>query len=1800
MSVSSRHSARFRSFGLFLLLALPSLSFGLLTSLTSKSAGPAHHPSQIQSELLPATIQSSESRPQVIPGPEGSFFRVDGRALVQVLPNGERSVWHEFSETEAVNAQLLEIGGTLFGTTQTGGTQNLGTLFGFNPQTGEMMTIWNFGEVDGARPAGNLIADRQGNIYGTTLNGGEDDTGVVFRIKLDGTGYKPVFHYLKSDGYDPAAGLILLADGSVTPVITPTKPENPPVDSRRGEFQPAATFTVATATDLVNAINSANTNGQADIINLTANIGLTSALPTLASDSGNSTTINGGGFSVSRTSGSFRIFTVGGGAVVFLNNMMISNGNTGANGGGILNQGTLTVTNCTLSGNRAASGGAARNEGGTLSLTDCTLSGNVGVTGGGALMANGGTTTAFNCTMVGNQETDTGAGSGGGVSHINSGNVFLTNCTITGNSSASIHGAGGISIILGSGSINLANCTITSNTTSGPGGGIRNFVGSLNLRNTIVFGNTGSTPDIDGFVSFAANNLVGSLSGTSGITAGVNGNIVGSDPVLGPLASNGGPTQTQAIGCASPARDAGTTVGTPTTDQRGVTRDTTPDIGAFEGPLVVTIGSPTPPSFDSPGSVSFPVTYVGAVSVNLTNAAITVNTTGSVVGTANVTNGTTATPTVTVTVTSGVGTVGISIAAGTATGNCGSGPTSATTAGPSPTATVTTSANGIAEAGNNQTVCASSPAVTLNGSFSGGATSATWSGGAGSFNPNTSALNAVYTPSAGEIAAGTVTLTLTTNDPPGSGVAGSDTVVITINPVATVEAGNNQTVCATTPAVTLNGSVGGGASSGTWSGGAGSFAPNASTLNAVYTPSAGEISVGTVTLTLTTNDPTGPCGPVSDTVTITISAGATVEAGNPQTVCATSPAVTLNGSVGNGATTGTWSGGAGSFAPNAGTLNAVYTPSAGEISAGTVTLTLTTNDPPGACGPASDTVVITISPVATAEAGSPQTVCATSPAVTLAGVVGGSASSGTWSGGAGSFAPNASTLNALYTPSAGEISAGTVTLTLTSNDPAGPCGPASDTVTITINPTAAVDAGNPQTVCADNPAVTLAGVIGGTASNGTWSGGAGSFNPNAGVLNAVYTPSAGEISAGTVTLTLTTNDPTGPCGAVSDTVTITISPVATAEAGNPQTVCASSPAVTLAGTVGGSASSGTWSGGTGSFAPNASTLNAVYTPSAGEISAGTVTLTLTTNDPAGPCGTVSDSVVITIDPAATVDAGPNQGVCIGSPVQLAGIVGGAGSGGVWSGGAGSFSPNAGTLNAIYTPSPGEMTGGGVVLTLTTTDPAGLCGPVSDTVMIVINPEPTVDAGTPQTICSDSPVTLNGSIGGAATSATWSGGGSFSPNASALNAVYTPSAAEIAAGTATLSLTTNDPPGACTPVFDTVVITIEPRVTVDAGNNQTLCSDNPMVTLNGNIGGSATSATWSGGSGSFSPNAGTPNAVYMATPAEMQSGSLTLTLTTNDPAGVCGPASDSVTIFFINCGSDTVLWVADTNNNRIQRFDGQNWVVVGVGTVGSGDGQFRQPEAVVASSDSQRVYVADTGNNRIQWSTDGGNTWANFATNGTGLNQVRSPKGLAYDALGNLYVSDNGNGRVLRFNAGLPGNSVVIASNGTASGQIMSPHGMVIDGTFRLFVTDEAQSRILRINNASTVTTSTTGSMISAKGVGLNHVMNPQGLALDPAGNLFVADTGNSRILRWANGNPATGTAWALTGSALGQVNRPEGVAIKFFQNGPLSGDLFLVVSDTSNNRIQGRFLSAGPWNLVGAANNIGSGVGQFRSPSKIR
>jgi flagellar hook capping protein FlgD len=821
-----------------------------------------------------------------------------------------------------------------------------------------------------------------------------------------------------------------------------------------------------------------------------------------------------------------------------------------------------------------------------------------------------------------------------------------------------------------------------------------------------------------------------------------------------------------------------------------------------------------------------------------------------------------------------------------------------------------------ANAGADQVVCAMSPLVQLAGSVGGSAAGGTWSGGAGTFTPSAAALNATYLPTPDEITAGSVTLTLTTSDPDGPCAAVSDQMVVTINPAATVDAGPDFAVCSSSPRAQLAGAIGGAATSATWSGGAGSYSPSASTLNAVYTPTAAEIAAGGVTLKLTTSDPAGPCPAVNDQVRISILPAATSNAGADQTVCATSPQVTLAGVIGGGATSGTWSGGGGTFSPDAATLNAVYTPSAAEIAAGTVTLTLTTDDPAGPCAAVSDQMVVTINRAATVDAGSDLTVCSSAPRAQLAGVIGGAAASATWSGGAGSYSPNASTLNALYTPTAAEIAAGGVTLTLATNDPAGPCPLVSDQVRITILPAATANAGADQTVCATSPQVTLAGTIGGGATTGTWSGGAGTFSPDASTLNAVYMPSAAEIAAGTVTLTLSTDDPAGPCPVISDQMVVTINRAATVDAGPDQTLCSSSPRAQLAGGIGGAAATASWSGGAGSYSPGATTLNAIYTPTAAEIAAGGVTLTLTTSDPTGPCPAVSDQVRITILPAATANAGADQTVCATSPqVTLAGVIGGGATDGTWSGGSGTLSPDASTLNAVYTPSPAEIAAGGVTLTLTTNDPAGPCPAVSDAMHITINPAAVANAGPDQTVCASSPrVQLAGQVTGGATNGTWTGGaGTFSPNASTLNAAYTPTAGEIAAGSVTLTLTSADPAGPCPPVSDPMKITIDPITVVNAGPDQVVCASSPRVQLQGFVGGTVSTGTWSGGTGTFSPGNTTLNATYTPSAAEVAAGIVTLTLT-SALSSPCPPASDQMNIVInvaatVNAGPDQIVCAA---------------------------------------------------------------------------------------------------------------------------------------------------------------------------------------------------------------------------------------------------------------------------------------------------
>jgi gliding motility-associated-like protein len=337
-------------------------------------------------------------------------------------------------------------------------------------------------------------------------------------------------------------------------------------------------------------------------------------------------------------------------------------------------------------------------------------------------------------------------------------------------------------------------------------------------------------------------------------------------------------------------------------------------------------------------------------------------------------------------------------------------------------------------------------------------------------------------------------------------------------------------------------------------------------------------------------------------------------------------------------------------------------------------------------------------------AGPDATICSNS-SFNLFGQVGGGNVQGTWtSNGFGTFTGGSNALNNTYQASPLDTLIKPVQIILTT---VGPCTVLRDTVLLTVTPQPLVNAGADQTMCASNPTVTLSGNVSLGSSTGIWSTlGTGTFSPSNTQFTPVYTGSNADTSAGQVTLILTSTN-NGGCAAVTDTMKITITNAAGVNAGPASTsVCANNNAVTLNGTLSGSGTTAKWtSSGTGVFTPDNLQLNATYHPSSNDVTAGSVILKLTTTNN-GQCKVADDSITVTFTTPPIVTAGSDMDVCENTPVvTLNGSVSGATTTGIWSGGSGTFSPSNTTLNAAYTPTASEITGGVVVLTLTSTNNA---------------------------------------------------------------------------------------------------------------------------------------------------------------------------------------------------------------------------------------------------------------------------------------------------------------------------------------------------------------------------------------------------------------------------------------------------------------------------------------------------------------
>lgn len=292
------------------------------------------------------------------------------------------------------------------------------------------------------------------------------------------------------------------------------------------------------------------------------------------------------------------------------------------------------------------------------------------------------------------------------------------------------------------------------------------------------------------------------------------------------------------------------------------------------------------------------------------------------------------------------------------------------------TVTIILTANGCSSASGNMVInftdppsiivppdinaCTNNPTVAVSGAtITGGTTTGIWStNGGGFFTPSDTTYNTNYVMSAAETATGgVVTLTLTTTNN-GLCAAVSNTLNINIYPKPVVNAGVDDTICASAIVINLNGSATfqSAVTSATWSAlsGSGSFA-NINSPNTTYTMSVNDTIQGYVTFVLSAQ---GICPDlVNDTITISILKLPNVSAGNNTLICDNAN-INLSGNITGFTGSGIWtSSGTGTFTPGASNLNTSYIPSASDISFGSVTFTLASTNNKG-CSAVKDTVKI--------------------------------------------------------------------------------------------------------------------------------------------------------------------------------------------------------------------------------------------------------------------------------------------------------------------------------------------------------------------------------------------------------------------------------------------------------------------------------------------------------------------------------------------------------------------------------------------------------------------------------------------------------------------------------------------------------------------------------------------------------------------------------------------------------------------------------------------------------------------------
>lgn len=306
-----------------------------------------------------------------------------------------------------------------------------------------------------------------------------------------------------------------------------------------------------------------------------------------------------------------------------------------------------------------------------------------------------------------------------------------------------------------------------------------------------------------------------------------------------------------------------------------------------------------------------------------------------------------------------------------------------------------------------------------------------------------------------------------------------------------------------------------------------------------------------------------------------------------------------------------------------------------------------------------------------------------------------------------------------------------------------------------------------------------------------------------------------------------------------------------------------------------------------------------------------------------------------------------------------------------------------------------------------------------------------------------------------------------------------------------------------------------------------------------------------------------------------------------------------------------VYVSDTNAHRIEKFDAYGNYLAQWGSIGNGNGQLQFP-ADLALDASGNLYVDDNFNDRVQKFSPSGSYLAQFGSNDIG--QFRGASGIAADPSGNVFVTDNSNGSIQKFDAGgafltrwqspngspqaaaadncgnvyaIDGSSIVKFTDAgqplTQWGVPLFPSGVPMLPIFNpdAVAVDSACNNVYVIDHHGSVVVNFSSTGAFVKLWDRFDLQFPDGIAVDRAGNVYVANTFHDNIVKFdSSGNVIT--RWGTTGTGEGQFQHPYGVAVD------ASGNVY--VADTDNHRIQ-VFSDTGTFK--GQWGTSGNAAGQF-------